>query len=191
MGQYYIAIILADKGTNAKKEYIRLYIKPHYYNVGAKLMEHSYLGTGFMKIIEGLIGPQGIFYKSRLVWAGDYAKEDLDSESDEDCGNLYHLTESVDNYKKCYTSVVSDVGYYRYIVNHTQKMYVDKEKCILEEAYNIHPLPLLTSEGNGRGGGDYRGSNEHLCGTWARDTVSMENTIPDDYNELVCEFSEY
>jgi hypothetical protein len=49
---------------------------------------------------------------------------------------------------------------------------------------------LLTAEGNGRGGGDYKGSNEHLVGTWARHVISVEKEIPDDYAEFICEFSE-
>jgi hypothetical protein len=63
---------------------------------------------------------------------------------------------------------------------------VDKTK-----SKSIHPLPLLICEGNGRGGGDYDGSNYDLCGTWARDVISMEETIPDNYIELICDFYEY
>jgi hypothetical protein len=188
MGQYYIAIILADRGTDPRKEYIRTYVSPRSYGGGSKLMEHSYIGTNFMNVIESLICPLGMFYKSRLVWAGDYAKEEEDCES----SNLYRLTDSDENYNKECTSKLYNLTYYRYIVNHTQKVYVDKDKCIVnDDGYNIHPLPLLTSEGNSMGGGDYSGKNVHLCGSWARDTVSMETSIPDDYNELVCDFTEY
>ena len=137
-----------------------------------------------MNVMESLICPLGMFYKSRLVWAGDYAKEEEDCET----ANLYSLTDSDENYIKGYNYKVYNLSYYRYIVNHTQKMYVDKDKCVVNDnGYNIHPLPLLTSEG----GGDYSGKNVHLCGTWARDTVSMETSIPDGYNELVCDFIEY
>ena len=51
-------------------------------------------------------------------------------------------------------------------------------------------MPLLVSEGNGCGGGDYMGNNIELCGTWARDIISVENTIHNEYNELVCDFIE-
>ena len=54
----------------------------------------------------------------------------------------------------------------------------------------LHPLPLLVSEGNGRGGGDYNGNNNELCGTWARDCISVEKNIPDNYTELTCDFYE-
>ncbi len=69
-------------------------------------------------------------------------------------------------------------------------MYVDKEKCQCSEDYNIHPLPLLVSEGNGRGGGDYNGNNQDLCGSWSRDVISMEESHPLDYIELIPEFKE-
>lgn len=186
MGQYYIVIFLAEKGTT-DKEYIRLYIEPHRYDCGSKLMEHSYIENKMMKSIETLLCPDGIFYKSRVVWAGDYAENEVGEEE-----NLYHMTEYVDNANKYLMGLptLTD-NYYRYIVNHTKKQYVDKEKCTSDDGYNIHPLALLTNESNGRGGGDYRGTNEELCGTWARDTISVENRVPDGFTELVCVFEEY
>ena len=43
------------------------------------------------------------------------------------------------------------------------------------------------------GGGDYRGHNEHLCGTWTRDIISVDKTIDKliDYKEFECNFEEY
>ena len=35
----------------------------------------------------------------------------------------------------------------------------------------IHPLPLLTAIGNGKGGGDYRGTCLDLVGHWACDKI--------------------
>jgi hypothetical protein len=55
---------------------------------------------------------------------------------------------------------------------------------------HIHPLSLLTAEGNGRGGGDYRGAHEDLVGSWARDVISVEREAPAGFTELECEFSE-
>jgi hypothetical protein len=46
-----------------------------------------------------------------------------------------------------------------------------------------HPLPLLTCEGNGRGGGDYRGDSP-LIGSWARDIISVEEVKPEGFEEL-------
>jgi hypothetical protein len=72
-------------------------------------------------------------------------------------------------------------------------LYVDKEKSLNQfedEVWKfiVHPLPLLVSEGNGLGGGDYRGNNKELCGTWTRDSISVENVIPDGFTELVPNF---
>ena len=180
MGQYYIAIILAEKGTN-KNEYIRVYLDT---SSGSKLMEHSYLDNPLMKTMEILIGPEGPFYKSRVVWAGDYADPEPDSDQ-----NLFSMVSYDYNKTKEYTNYTVKGSTYSYIVNHTKKQYVEKPNRYGLQ-YVIHPLSLLTSEGNGRGGGDYRGNNENLCGSWARDVISMEDIIPDYYSELVCNFTE-
>jgi len=180
MGQYYIAIILSD--IRRTTEIIRMWMSP---SNGAKLTEHSYIGNNFVQKLERLICPEGMFYMSRIVWAGDYAepeKNELD--------NLYTIVSNSTRTLQ-YQDSEKDTCSYRYIVNHSQKLYVDKERCPKNE-YNIsiHPLPLLVSEGNGCGGGDYMGNNIELCGTWARDIISVENTIHTDYNELVCDFIE-
>lgn len=45
---------------------------------------------------------------------------------------------------------------YPIIVNHDKKEYVDIRDCRSNDDWTVHPLPILTSSGNGRGGGDYR-----------------------------------
>jgi len=167
MGQYYYTVILAEKSD---KEYIRTYLDPTMYDSGSKLTEHSYIGNNFMNLIENLIGPSGIFYKSRLVWSGDYADNESNSEN-----NLYEMCATKSSF------VTRDsIVQYRYIVNHTKKLYIKKTG-------NLHPLPLLTAEGNGRGGGDYDGPNMDMVGSWARDVISMENEIP-SYTLIDCVF---
>lgn len=193
MGQYYKVIILADN-----MELIRIWICPSSYNSGSKLMEHSYLNNNLMNAMEYLISPNGMFYKSRIIWTGDYAKsvksEDINEEGED--LNLYHLAEQ--QYGKYMTpylneKFIQNMDRYRYIINHTKKLYVDKQKCKNNNDYIIHPLSLLVTDNcNGMGGGDYRGDNEHLCGTWARDIISVEKTIDKliDYKELECNFEE-
>lgn len=56
------------------------------------------------------------------------------------------------------------------LVNHTKNLFVDTRKHA-----EIHPLPLLTCEGNGRGGGDYSGPHMEYVGSWARDILSVED----------------
>ena len=189
MGQYYKIIILADN-----MELIRIWMCPSSYNNGVKLMEHSYINNNFMNAMEYLISPSGMFYKSRIIWAGDYANSVESEQVNEDVGdlNLYSLAEQ--QYGKFMApylneKFIENMDRYRYIINHTKKLYVDKKKC----KNIIHPLSLLVTDNcNGMGGGDYRGINEELCGTWTRDIISVEKTIDKliDYKELECNFEE-
>jgi hypothetical protein len=194
MGQYYKVIILADN-----MEIIRVWITPGAYNCGNKLMEHSYLNNKFMNAMEYLISINGMFYKSRIIWTGDYADavEPIQENDDGEELNLYLIAEQ--QYAKYISPYVNEkcidnMDKYRFIVNHTKKLYVDKQKCE-ENSYGlcIHPLPLLVSDNcNGRGGGDYFGNNETLCGTWRNDVISVEKSIDTliDYKELECNFEE-
>lgn len=166
MGQYYRAVIL-DQGK------IVAWLCASMYNNGSKLTEHSYVHNQFMRAVERAIRPGGKFYKKCLVWAGDYA----DSEVGED-RNLYTMAEDSHPY---YNEEFMDQ--LPYIVNHTQKEYVVKPA-----RGKLHPLSLLTVEGNGRGGGDYHG--DETVGQWARESISMEGVIPEGYTERVCRFNE-
>ena len=184
MGQGYKAIILAAE-PHKGKEVIRTWLDPHAHDNGYKLMEHSYIGNNFVEALEYLISPHGMFYKSRVVWCGDYADQEAGLED-----NLYLISDDEPNAAKISRPARHDMTSYKYIINHTTRQYIDKETCVEVDGRKIHPLPLLTAEGNGRGGGDYKGSNEELVGTWARHVISVEKEIPDDYAEFICEFSE-
>lgn len=164
MGQYYICIFLAEDG-----KYIRAFVSPHNYNNGAKLIEHSYMGNPFMDAIEFMLSPSGMFYKSRVVWAGDYA----DPENSGD--NLYTMAYQMED-KLIISNKKTEC---RFILNHTKKLFINKDTL-----GDIHPLSLLTCEGNGRGGGDYCWSDKELCGTWARDVISVEAS-DNGYTEFI------
>ena len=193
MGQYYNAIILAER-AEGEKEYIRGWFDPFSYGNGCKLMEHSYIGNKFVTAVEEVLRNGGTFYKTRLVWAGDYADEEPNEEIQAEPQNLYNLATE----EKCFNApnpynadgirykreATTDMKVYRYIVNHTKRQYVDKQGT------HIHPLPILTSDGNGRGGGDYRGPNKSLAGAWARNVISIEKDFPPGYLELHCRFDE-
>jgi hypothetical protein len=178
MGQYYIPLFLADKTPEQKKEIIRVFMEAYNYNNGAKLTEHSYINNEFVSTVEYHLTTNGMFYKSRFVWAGDYADKEPDLEE-----NLYHIAHNTKD--KFLAPPARSTKEYFYIVNHTKKEYVDKKKHKI-----IHPLPLLTAEGNGRGGGDYHGKGEDIIGIWARDVISVEKEIPDAYAEFLCEFED-
>lgn len=173
MGQYYIALILGEKGAHST-EIIRQAISPHQYNNGAKLVEHSYVGNNFMEAVEALLMPNAPFFKSRLVWAGDYADPEPDGQ------NLYSICQENDGL----FSTKQPPAVPLYVINHTKQIYFVKAN------HKIHPLSILTAEGNGRGGGDYQGRDEELSGTWARDVISVENTIPQSYKVQKFHFGE-
>jgi hypothetical protein len=72
----------------------------------------------------------------------------------------------------------------RYVINHSKREFVDKTKVPNRDGWYIHPLPLLTCEGNGKGGGDFRGDS-NLVGSWARDLISVYDTAPENYKEII------
>jgi hypothetical protein len=194
MVQYYQIVILGEKTdadsteeSNESCEIIRLSLNPHNYQQGAKIMEHSYIGNELVSLVEYLLSPLGMFYKSRLVWAGDYADTEQTTRQ-----NLYHMVRE----PQLLFSYCRDFFRqqdYQYIVNHTKREFVDKQRCLEQQSDDdtyglvIHPLPLLVSEGNGRGGGDYSGPGEDDCGRWARDVISLERTHPTQ-EKGYCEF---
>lgn len=180
MGQYYKAIFLSDIKNN--DEIIRMCINPSSFNyVGSKLMEHSYIDNIFINFIEYLLSPKGLFYKSRILWAGDYAENEYGKDK-----NLFYISNDIDISNIFMSFKYYNTSDYNYIVNHTKQMYINKDNI-----HNyIHPLPLLLSEGNGKGGGDYYGNNKSLCGSWSRDVISLEKDIPTDFIEIICNFEE-
>lgn len=171
MGQYYRPIIVADNKTS-----IKAFLYSWDYGNGAKLMEHSWQGNDFVSAFETLI------YKNpqRVVWAGDYA---------DDCkGRKTNLNTRSDNKEKLKLMPTEhlSVRRLRYVINHNKKQYVDKVRVPKGRwGWKIHPLPLLTAEGNNRGGGDYRQADPNgLIGSWARDLISVSGNRPKSYTEI-------
>ena len=169
------------------------WVSPYDYDNGAKLMEHSYIGNSFVEAVEFLLiddgeGNKGRWSGNKIVWAGDYANaEPLGA------NNLYSLAEEKDKLKMLIEAVPEN---YHYLVNWDKKQFVDKTKCNpINGVWNIkglkiHPLPLLTADGNGRGGGDYNGEGIDYVGTWARDRISLMKEIPEDFTEIRPNFDE-
>jgi hypothetical protein len=194
MGQYYIAVILGEKSEgDPPTEFVRTWVNPPAYGNGSKLMEHSYVGNPYVGAVELLLSPKGHFWKSRLVWAGDYADPEVHVSYPDGklvAKTLYELAQEEHEAKEM-SPMPHNMEKYYFLVNHTKKQYVDKRKATADgNGLRIHPLPLLTAEGNGRGGGDYRGAQEVLVGSWARDVISVERAALAGYTELVCEFAE-
>jgi hypothetical protein len=192
MGQYFKIIFLSENG-----EFIRAYVEPWSYRCGSKLMEHAWVGTDVMNLVETLLSPEGMFYKSRIVWAGDYAEpEPIESKLNlrepyddfEGPVNLYHQASSPENSGKRFSLDIPHRKYH-YIVNHTKQEYVvvKTDRYAGPEDYQqVHPLPILTYEGETA----YYGEDEELGGAWARDIISMEKSAPEGYAQLKCNFRE-
>lgn len=181
MGQYY-------KPMNIDK---KQYVYSHDYGNGLKLMEHSWIGNDFVGAVESLLVKGGAWYMDRIVWGGDYADHELDESGNDTGTNLFGLID--DDTQKLRPNVPKRK--FRYIVNLDTREFVDKNKVPVSEywedpktgikhPFSIHPLPLLTCEGNGRGGGDYHGDSS-LVGIWARQRVIVSSSKPKNCKELI------
>ena len=189
MGQYYKPSVL-----NEDKTQVLAATCPLDWNSGMKLMEHSYYGVGVVRAAVELLKDK--FKGHRFVWAGDYADdtigdknvygvpciEDFTSLLDVEKtpspygdGDIYHLPE--------------EYGQAKYLLNYDKKLAVELG---FEDDYdwNIHPLPLLTAESNGRGGGDYWGDEIELVGSWAYDHIGAADEMPEDFKVLEVDFRE-
>lgn len=196
MGQYYKPCQIENKKAiewifshDVKSKYIGYDGKSYITGEGLKLMEHSYIGNKLMLCVEKLLIPGGAWYKKPIVWAGDYAAPEEGTDS-----NLYDMSEDevtegeqisfkIKNPKPL---TEAQSKRYRFIVNHTTKQFVDKDSVPSKgNGWKIHPLSLLTAEGNGGGGGDFHGRDRKgLVGSWARNIISMEKEVPAGYKEM-------
>lgn len=196
MGQYFKPILLSEDSQPLAWVYSHdiktkmecrdgsTYMAGH----GLKLMEHSWLRNKFVQTIENLLVEGGAWYKKPLVWAGDYADEEETNELNPKGENLYRLAGDEIKIKPRKRNLPAK---FRYIVNHTTKEFVDKFKYKDKNGWIIHPLPLLTCEGNGSGGGDFYGADENgLVGSWARHIISIDNHCPVEYTELIFDLVE-
>ena len=191
MGQYYKPIVL-KQNWKEEEQPIAGTLSPYDYDNGAKLMEHSYVGNGFVKAAMRMIEHIGQGKAVPFVWCGDYA-DPVDTTNHpvtkDDKGNTVGGIDlhscaydwiGDDNDSKDYEDLKNalqnvSVDKKRYIINETKKQFVcipkfDKDKWL------IHPLPILCADGNGRGGGDYgyyATANMKLVGTWAHDEIRL------------------
>ena len=188
MGQYFRFCSIDKKKS----------ISPFDFNNGLKLMEHSWLGNDYVGAAMFLISKGQPFYGDKIIWAGDYAENEF--ENSKDIGqNLYNL---------CYENKidiivdVKKVKKLRYIVNLDTKEYVAICKSLVSEIwvdsttnkkhlFRIHPLPLLTCDGNGNGLGDFMGKDpNNLIGKWKRNRVVAQQRKPRNCKELIFDLIE-
>lgn len=176
MGQYYKAFVMNEEG-----EYI---FNPLDNDSGLKLMEHSYTGNTFVNGVVETIENE----PSRVAWVGDYANEDTDFD------DLYTKLVYENIWVKGNDSAFNktpEVHLDGYLINHSKCKYIDLKTYIeynKEDGWCVHPLPLLTAIGNGRGGGDYRGFNDYQVGAWAMDLIEYTHEKPESYHEVLTLF---
>lgn len=165
MGQYYRPVFLNEE------EKPKTFFYAHKYGNGLKLMEHSYLGNDFVSAVE-----HHLFNNAeRVVWAGDYADEENGTGV-----NLYALCDDANDVAPNKDQINNG----KFVVNLSKHQFIDKTKIEDgNDSWGIHPLPLMTCEGNGRGGGDYHGENEFI-GTWSRDLIMVSDDVPEGYVEI-------
>lgn len=116
MGQYYVVVNL-DK---------REFLIP----LMGKLLEHAYMSNKSMQFIMYLLSPKNHWYKTRIVWAGDYADSELFIEETKDQKidgdeNLFKYAHENFSDAKEQKPHISNTNF---IVNHTKRQFVDFEK---------------------------------------------------------------
>ncbi len=193
---YEVTALSFDYGQKHKVELERAQALVDYLNSVDKKIKYQIIRLdGLSKLLNSALVTGGA-----EVPEGHYAEEEpglkIIEEGKEHDANLYSLCNDENEIKP----KVAKTDDYPFIVNHTKKQFVDKNKVpeIQDwEGVKIHPLPLLTSEGNGQGGGDFRGEDENeIIGSWARDVISIEKESPlvmigtTDYTELIFDLKE-
>lgn len=155
---------------------------------GLKLMEHSWLGNDFVNgVLESVWDDPG-----RVVWVGDYADDrgDFDGRYTE---AVYSDVWGDDGAPELPFDDVPSIHESGFLVNVDRGEYVDLARYAEASGFTpkwgdgvwvVHPLPLLTAVGNGRGGGDYHGTNMDMVGAWAMDVVMFTEDRPSGMAEV-------
>lgn len=189
MGQCYkIAFKDIDKGiisrNNRKLTNYDEYIM-------SKIMEHSYLGNYLMDSVANMIHNK--IYK--IAWVGDYADDDVDAvtKSEVKYSDIFGADKDLIKHKNIKLCKVFDYKG-KYLVNYDKNVYISFDDYCkgknIEDVYIVNPISILTAIGNGRGGGDYGGSNENYVGSWAWDTISIDDKEPRNMKKLDIVFEE-
>ncbi|MEU8901318.1 hypothetical protein AB0C65_36000 [Nocardia sp. NPDC048505] len=169
VGQYFIPVFIEEDTTA-----ITAWFYSHDFGSGLKLMEHCWLGNEFVTVVESRLKTP-----KRVVWAGDEADREPDGP------NLYFRAPTNPATRLVPENMVGPIEGGRYVINHDRRTYVDKAK-IKKDRYRdgwvMHPLPILTAEGEG---------NEGLWGSWARARITVADEIPEEYTELEFDPTEF
>ena len=177
MGQYYDAYVNFESTGEGEKVF-----SPCDMNNGLKIMEHSWWKNDFVNAVAA----QLVNRPGRVAWIGDYA-ELGDCMGVEDCfmKKAMKIIAGTHKVSKGQLDMKDEPPTLegKFLINHTKKEFVDLSKyhtlCTMDDGWCIHPLPLLTAVGNGRGGGDYHSNvGEEYVGKWAFDLIEIDSLPP-------------
>ena len=153
-----------------------------------KLMEHAYTDDRI---------DQAVTYELRnpvcVAWVGDYA----DDATDNPVLLKYWETAWKDG-KRDEPEGYDTFEDKKFVVNYDKKQYMDiaeyMSKC-KDKKWNctIFPVAILTSVGNGLGGGDFypdQISTKELIGAWAGDLLQITDKVPDGFEKISPVFRE-
>ena len=132
----------------------------------------------------------------RVIWCGDYADEPDDFDFPK-CSAAYVPSYGEVWGDKVQNSTSTDFKLDdKFLINYDTKEFVNlneyKRASTDKHGWCIHPLPLLTAVGNGRGGGDFHEGNigfEHV-GIRAWHLLSISDDAPKDFTKLNLVFVE-
>ncbi len=150
----------------------------------AQLLDHATWGNdGVNYIASELVGRS-----CRIAWIGDMARC-KPALIDRDLFR-FAANHSIPAYDINRTKSFNLWGLY--FVNHTKQFYLDCTDYFcdmggengFEDGWVLHPLPMLTAVGNGRGEDDYVGINQDLVGSWALDLISFSLFAPTEYTKV-------
>ena len=172
MGQYFRFVCLLND------TFIQfIYIFCH--EGGSKFLEMAGRNNYFMLRMEKLLSPDNLWFKQRVILAGEYAKHEKNHKY-----NLYEMTDyktevtaqNINPETNFIEKYYAKKDEFRYIINHDKCQYVDKQKCTTK----IHHLAILLEEG-------YINST----GLWSRQIISVQNDIPENFTEYTLDENEF
>ena len=175
MGQYYVPVVINKDGRKKFDSWD--------YGSGLKLMEHSWLGNRFVNAVYTAIKDNS----SLVGWIGDYSN-DVGCDKDlykyawsNELGDTSSNSARIKPENLFYNEEEKKVYGEGFLINHSLYQYIDMKEYVEQsedKVWVINPLPLLTAIGNGQGGGDYRGENMKLVGSWFMDEIEFSMEPP-------------
>lgn len=197
MGQYYVPVLTDESGSSFT-------LNSHAFDNGMKLMEHSWIGNNFVNAAYCMIYNKPM----QVAWIGDYSMDGyiqghepyMKALSKQEYEAVYsaawgskkstveELQPDVFNQSRLENLVTMETTGL-FLNNHTLQTYIDLGKYIrmnrTDDGWCVNPLPLLTSCGNGRGGGDYHDTciGYESVGSWAFHWLVLSKSVFEGFNE--------